>query len=193
LDPHKTDILRLLHQHPYSARQILHQLRERGYEGGYSILTDFIRQVRPRRPSAYLTLHFEPGECAQYVKKNFLNGLDLSGSLAGINAAAQRWLDEVANVRIHGETRQKPMDLFAQEKPALRPLPAALYDVGRTQAAHATHRFRIHFDGNRYSVPSEYVGTQLSIRAYPDRLLVYHQHKLIAEHVRHYPVKFIRS
>ena len=47
LDPHKADILRLLHQHPYSARQILHQLRERGYEGGYSILTDFIRQVSP--------------------------------------------------------------------------------------------------------------------------------------------------
>ena len=60
LDPHKADILRLLQQHPYSARQILNQLRERGYEGGYSILTDFIRQVRPRRPSAYLTLHFEP-------------------------------------------------------------------------------------------------------------------------------------
>lgn len=302
LDPHKADILRLLHQHPYSARQILHQLRERGYEGGYSILTDFIRQVRPPRPSAYLTLHFEPGECAQidwgyagtlrvgttrrrlsflvmvlgfsrrmyleftltetmeqffagqqnaftqwggapkkwivdnlksavlshpagqpavynphyldfaahyggelracnvraahekgrvengvgYVKKSFLNGMELSGSLAGINAAAQRWLDEVANVRIHGETRQKPMDLFAQEKPALRALPAALYDVGRTQAAHATRRFRIHFDGNRYSVPSEYAGARLSVRAYPDRLLVYHQQKLIAEHVRHY-------
>ena len=121
-----------------------------------------------------------------YVKKNFLNGMELSGSLAGINAAAQRWLDEVANVRIHGETRQKPMDLFAQEKPALRALPAALYDVGRTQTAHATRRFRIHFDGNRYSVPSEYAGTRLSVRAYPDRLLVYHQQKLIAEHVRHY-------
>ena len=33
LDPHKTDIPRLLEQHPYSARQILNQLRERGYEG----------------------------------------------------------------------------------------------------------------------------------------------------------------
>ena len=65
LDAHKADILRLLHQHPYSARQILNQLRERRYEGGYSILTDFIRQVRPPRPRAYLTLHFEPGECVQ--------------------------------------------------------------------------------------------------------------------------------
>lgn len=302
LDPHKGDIVRLLHLHPYSARQVQEQLRERGYTGGYSILKDFIRQVRPRRPSAFLTLHFEPGECAQidwgyagtflvgatrrrlsflvmvlgysrrmyveftltetleqflagqqnaftqwggspkklvvdnlksavlshpcgqpavynphyldfarhygcelracnvraahekgrvengvgYVKKNFLNGLTLSGSLAGINAAAARWLDEVANVRIHGETRQKPMDRFALEKPALCPLPAALYDVGRTQVAHATRRFRVHCDGNRYSVPAEYAGARLNLRVYPDRLLVYHQQKLIAEHVRKY-------
>jgi transposase len=302
LDPHKGDIVRLLHRHPYSARQILQQLRERGYTGGYSILKDFIRHVRPRPAPAFLTLHFEPGECAQidwgyagtflvgatrrrlsflvlvlgysrrmyveftltetleqflagqqhaftqwggapkklvvdnlksavlshpcgqpavynphyldfarhygcelracnvraahekgrvengvgYVKKNFLNGLELSGSLAGLNAAAGRWLDEVANVRVHGETRQKPLELFAREQAALRPLPAALYDVGRTQVVHATRRFRVHCDGNRYSVPAEYAGARLNLRVYPDRLVVYHQQKLIAEHVRSY-------
>ena len=26
------------------------------------------------------------------------------------------WLDTVANVRVHGETHQKPLDLFVQEK-----------------------------------------------------------------------------
>jgi transposase len=302
LDPHKGDIVRLLHRHPYSARQLIEQLRERGYTGGYSILRDFIRQVRPRQQPAFLTLHFEPGECAQidwgyagsfhvgatrrrlsflvmvlgysrrmyveftltetleqflagqqnaftqwggapkklvvdnlksavlshpcgqpavynphyldfarhygcelracnvraahekgrvengvgYVKKNFLSGRELSGSLAGLNAAAGRWLEEVANVRIHGETRQKPLDRFALEKSALGPLPAALYDVGRTQVAHATRRFRVHCDGNRYSVPAEYAGARLNLRVYPDRLLVYHQQKLIAEHVRSY-------
>jgi transposase len=302
LDAYKGDIVRLVHRHPYSARQILTQLRERGYVGGYSILKDFIRRVRPRPAPAFLTLHFEPGECAQidwgtagalavgatrrrlsflvmvlchsrrmyveftlsetleqflacqqngflqwggapkklmvdnlksavlshpagqpavynphyldfarhygcelracnvraahekgrvengvgYVKKNFLNGLTLSGSLAGINAAAHRWLDEVANVRLHGETRRRPLDLFAREKPSLRPLPAALYDVGRPRVVHATRRFRVHVDGNRYSVPSEYAGIRLNLLAYPERLLLYHERKLIAEHVRRY-------
>jgi transposase len=65
LDEHKAEIIRRLHEHPYSARQMLNQLRERGYQGGYSILTDFIRQIRPRPQNAYLTLRFEPGECAQ--------------------------------------------------------------------------------------------------------------------------------
>jgi hypothetical protein len=37
-----------------------------------------------------------------YVKKNFLRGLELS-EFSAIQAAAQVWLDTVANVRIHGE------------------------------------------------------------------------------------------
>ena len=65
LDAYKGQIMGWLAQHPFSARQLLPRLRELGYDGGYSILKDYVRQVRPRRPPAYLTLHFEPGECAQ--------------------------------------------------------------------------------------------------------------------------------
>ena len=40
-----------------------------------------------------------------YVKKNLLNGLELS-EFSAINPAARLWLDTIANVRIHGETHQ---------------------------------------------------------------------------------------
>jgi transposase len=65
LDPFKGEIIRLLEQHDYSAQQIFQQLQERGYQGRYSILKVFVRQVRPKPRPAFLTLHFEPGECAQ--------------------------------------------------------------------------------------------------------------------------------
>jgi len=45
------------------------------------------------------------------VKQNFLAGLALS-SLEAINAATRQWLDQVANVRVHGETHQVPQELF---------------------------------------------------------------------------------
>jgi transposase len=65
LDPYKADILRWLESHPYTAVQIYQRLRSCGYEGGRTILNDYIARVRPRRHSAFLTLAFGAGECAQ--------------------------------------------------------------------------------------------------------------------------------
>jgi transposase len=65
LDPFKGTIVRLLGQHPYTAVQLLHRLKEAGYDGGYSILKAFVQQVRPTPTPAFLTLHFAPGQSAQ--------------------------------------------------------------------------------------------------------------------------------
>jgi len=53
-----------------------------------------------------------------YVKKNFLAGLDIP-DFGAIAPAAGSWLDETANVRIHGTTRKRPVDLFEAEKTSL--------------------------------------------------------------------------
>ena len=65
LDPYKAYIRRLLEHHPYSAAQILNRLREAGYDGGATLVKDYLQRVRPVRAPAFLTLHFAPGECAQ--------------------------------------------------------------------------------------------------------------------------------
>ncbi len=65
LDPFKTQIVRWLESHDYSATQIFQRLNENGYEGGYSIVKAYVRMVRPVHQPAFLTLAFEPGECAQ--------------------------------------------------------------------------------------------------------------------------------
>lgn len=65
LDPYKDRIIRLVETYPYSGKQILQKVRELGYQGGATILGDYLSKVRPRRENAFLTLSFEPGECAQ--------------------------------------------------------------------------------------------------------------------------------
>lgn len=65
LDPFKGQIVRWLDTHPYSAQQILQRLRELGFDGGSTIVKDYVARIRPRRPSAFLKLDFAPGECAQ--------------------------------------------------------------------------------------------------------------------------------
>src|SRR5207237_1707388 len=62
---------RPLERHPYTAKQLWQQLRQLGYAGGYTILKEFVRQVRPVRKPAYLMLEFAPGECAQVDWGNF--------------------------------------------------------------------------------------------------------------------------
>jgi hypothetical protein len=120
-----------------------------------------------------------------YVKKNFLRGLELT-EFGAIQAAAEVWLDATANVRIHGETHQRPVDLFAQEQPHLQPLPQNRYDVACTTTARASSQFRITLDTNRYSVPAAYAHRRLTVKAYPDRVCIYFDAELIARHQRSY-------
>jgi len=120
-----------------------------------------------------------------YVKKNFLNGLDLL-DFSAVNPAAQLWLDTIANVRLHGETHRRPVDLFKEEQPTLRPLNPMAYDSGRIQSQRASPQFRVALDSNHYSVPAEFASRQVTLKAYPDRVCIYHQERLIARHVRSY-------
>jgi transposase len=118
-----------------------------------------------------------------YVKKNFLAGRAIS-ELATLNAEARLWLDTVANVRIHGETHRRPIDLFAEEKPRLRPLPAHPYDAARVGTVRVSNRCRVTVDTNRYSVPAAYASALLTLKLYAERLRLFAGDKLVTEHLR---------
>ena len=291
----------MLEKHPYTARQIFQRLQEAGFDGGITILTDYVRKIRPPKVTPYLKLIFAPGECAQvdwgtygnvrvgstsrrlsffvmvlchsrmmyveftvsqtmehflgchqnalhffgsvpqkimvdnlksavlkrtigkdpvfnprymdfanhygfkivpcnvgkgnekgivenavgYVKKNLLNGLTIT-DFKIMKPLVQHWLDKVANVRKHGETGKRPVDMFTEEKPSLQPLPVEPYDIGVVKQVRASRQFRITIDTNRYSVPAQLAGVGLTLKFYPDRLCFYHENKLVARHVRSY-------
>ena len=65
LDAFKGQIVRWLDTHPYSAQQIFQRLGEAGYEGGVSIVKDYVHRIRPRHQEAFLKLDFTAGEAAQ--------------------------------------------------------------------------------------------------------------------------------
>jgi hypothetical protein len=120
-----------------------------------------------------------------YVKKNFLSGLDIPDFNA-LNPAVIHWLNTVANVRLHGETGKRPVDRFQRERQAMIKLPSHAYDIATIDQVRASRQFRVAVDGNRYSVPAEYAGALLTLKAYPDRICIYHREKMIARHVRTY-------
>jgi hypothetical protein len=118
-----------------------------------------------------------------YVKGNFLSGLELP-DFSALNPALQVWLESVANVRLHRETHRRPVDLWAEERTHLQAVNPRPFDVGRVLTLRANRQFRITFEANRYSVPARFAGVQVTLKAYPDRLCVYHGGELIARHTR---------
>lgn len=67
LDPYKDTVRQLLDTHPHLTQvRLLQEIRARGYEGGISVLGDFVRSVRPAaRPEAFLQIDFPPGDAVQ--------------------------------------------------------------------------------------------------------------------------------
>ena len=120
-----------------------------------------------------------------YVKHNFLAGRPI-GEFSSLNAAGVVWLDQTANVRIHGRTRQRPVDLFVAEKAMLKALPPHPYDCALTGTVVVNSQFRVRVDANRYSAPVGYTGGKLLLKLYPERLCLYDGEKLVAEHLRSY-------
>jgi transposase len=120
-----------------------------------------------------------------YVKKNLLAGFDIP-DFSTLAPAVHSWLDTVANVRLHGETRQKPLDLWHTETPYLGALPMHPFDIATVSQVRASRQFRITLDTNRYSVPAHLAGQALTLKTSPDRLCLYQDDKLVARHPRSY-------
>ena len=78
-----------------------------------------------------------------------------TGPLRGLPGVRPRWRDQVANVRMHETTRERPVDRFQQERSLLRALPAIPFDTDEVVPAVVSPHARIEFDGNRYSVPPQ--------------------------------------
>ena len=88
----------------------------------------------------------------RYVKHNALAGrTDQLTRFEDYLALAIYWRDQVANVRIHETTRERPIDRFDKERALLRPLPAIPFDSDEVVPAVVSPHARVAFDGNRYS------------------------------------------
>jgi transposase len=123
----------------------------------------------------------------RYVKHNALAGrADELIRFEDYLAFVPVWRDQVANVRIHETTRERPVDRFQREHSLLRALPAIAFDTDEVVPAVVSPHARIEFDGNRYSIPPGLARRPVTIRADRDEVRVMHEGQLATRHVRCY-------
>jgi transposase len=72
------------------------------------------------------------------------------------------------------------------EKAALRPLPAKRFDGARYKEAKVNQYSMVQFETNRDSVPTEYVGEKVTVKASAEKINIISKGVTIAEHPRVY-------
>ena len=98
----------------------------------------------------------------KYVRGNFWPGLFFD-DLADLNRQGWGWLDNVANVRVHGTTGQVPFVRLAQE--ALQPLAGKPdYDTSLVCYRRSTKDCLVSYEGNQYSVPAAHARQRLLLK-----------------------------
>lgn len=99
---------------------------------------------------------------------------------------AVHWRDEVANVRIHQTTKQRPVDRLQQEQSLLRRLPAVAFPTDELVSVVVSSHARVKFDGNRYSVPPQLARQTVLLRASASQVHILDQGREVACHARCY-------
>lgn len=118
----------------------------------------------------------------KYVKRNFVPGR-VFRDLADVNDQLLTWSVEVADLRTHGTTHQRPIDRFVDEAPCLVPTTrqASFLDAVVRERVVAED-WLVTIDTNRYSVPCRLVGRTVQIVRVDGVWQIQHGGKVVAEH-----------
>jgi transposase len=119
-----------------------------------------------------------------YVKRNFLGGREPT-TLTQANQDVLRWVETTAGQRMHGTTKEKPLDRFETERMALKPLPNEPYDLAIWKQVKLHRDCYVVFEQAYYSAPFRLVGQQLWVRGGTQTVQVFTtDYQLVATHPR---------
>src|SRR5271167_2632583 len=118
----------------------------------------------------------------RYIREDFFLGSSFR-NLDDLNAQLRRWLDTVANPRLHATTQRIVNEAFAEEKPALKPLPLAPYRAVLKLERRVSHEGMVSIGGNLYSVPDTTRRRVLDVHVFADEICIFEDGALVATHV----------
>jgi transposase len=120
----------------------------------------------------------------KYVKRNFAatwKSVDINEDRRQL----RRWLDEIANARLHGKTGRQPRELFeAQEQQAMLPLPSAAWELVLWKKARLHSDSHVQIDAGFYSAPWRLLHQDLWVRCTQHHVAIYHGDEHLWTHVR---------
>ena len=118
----------------------------------------------------------------KWVKGNFLPGRTFTDD-QDLAMSTQAWL-QMANSRPSSASGLPPVDRLREEAGAGGPVPHTAADYGLLVCGQVARDATVPAHGNRYSVPVAHVGAPVVIRLHRDRVRIFRDVDLLADHRR---------
>ena len=134
---------------------------------------------RPRRPQTKGKVERPFG----YVESSLLGGRTFRG-LGHLNETTLWWLAEVADIRIHSQTKARPIDRHAEELPRLIALPAQPFDAAEVVYRTVDAEGFVVYRQNFYATPWRLIGQSVAVRVTEEELMIHD--KAFVEAARHH-------
>ena len=117
----------------------------------------------------------------KYLRYNFWQGLVSISGVDDLNSRCWEWLDKVANVRVHGTTGRVPFEMLKEE--GLKPVAGkSPYPINPAVLRVVSRDCLVSYGGCRYSVPAEWAGKSVWVRAVSgERIVVSAKGQIISE------------
>jgi hypothetical protein len=117
-----------------------------------------------------------------YIEGNFLCGREFP-DWETLNREALAWCEKV-NAKLKRHLHAAPRELFAAEKPHLRPLPLWIPDVYMLHQRIVDIEGYVNVNRNRYSAPWRFIGRGVEVRETKDAIEIFSGPRLIARHAK---------
>ena len=117
----------------------------------------------------------------RYVREDFFLARSFR-NLADLNEQLRRWLDGIANPRVHATTRRVVNEAFAEEKPHLRQLPLAPFRAVLRLERRISREGMVSVGGNFYSVPDATRRRTVEVHTLAEEIRIFEDGTLIAAH-----------
>jgi Mu transposase, C-terminal domain len=118
----------------------------------------------------------------KYFRRNFLPGRTFRDD-TDFQEQLAAWMRDVADVRVHGTTHERPIDRFVTVAPALIATTGQpAFRCEAVQRRIVAEDYLVSVDTNRYSVPFRLIGQEVEVRRHGGQLELRHRGTLVATH-----------
>ena len=118
-----------------------------------------------------------------WARRNILVPVPHVGSIEELNALLLERCQKYEQHKIKGKPGTVG-DMFQIEQANLMPLPGYRFETAKCMNVRVSSFSLVRFQNNSYSVPVEYVGKHVGVKAYPEAIEIYCDGKLISWHPR---------